>query len=283
MADLLAEGEGLGPEDAHVVAAGLLRQPAKRLSAQSGLAQSAFSDDTHDLSAAVQQALDTPLQKLELVVASDENFRAAARSLTAHGRAAAPEYLESRDQDLLALDLELAAILDVDQSRHPILGAFADENLLPVRSRHQARSHVDVVSHERVFLAQIRCAGIAGEHVTGVDADALAKSINAPRCLQRGEVLTHGLLHLEGGVNGPDRIVLVCPWRAEKYHQPVSHGVLVHARDGALVSFHHLGHMAEVAVELLGDDLWMAFAEIVDDVTDADIIDENDAHRPMVR
>ncbi len=75
----------------------------------------------------------------------------------------------------------------------------------------------------------------------------------------------------------------MCPWRAEKYHQPVSHGVLVHARDGALVSFHHLGHMAEVAVELLGDDLWMAFAEIVDDVTDADIIDENDAHRPMVR
>ena len=113
-------------------------------------------------------------------VAAPGQRRLAARhpACPAHF-AALPQHPVGRDTDLLALDLQLPFIFQVKISRDAFLGLAADVNFTPSRLRHEARSHIDIIPHQSVFLAQIRRTGIPGKKLPGVDTDALAETIDA--------------------------------------------------------------------------------------------------------
>jgi hypothetical protein len=58
-------------------------------------------------------------------------------------------------------------------------------------------------------------------------------------------VVLHPVLHAEGGVTRPHRVVLMREGRAEERHDPVAHDLV----DGALVAVHRIHHQLEHGVE----------------------------------
>src|SRR5207302_119107 len=86
----------------------------------------------------------------------------------------------------------------------------------------------------------------ADDDVTGVEADANLDEYTLPG-LHALRVPFHRLLHPQGCITGPHRVVLMGQWRAEQRHDSVAHN-LVHA---ALVAVDSLHHVLEDEVEKL--------------------------------
>ena len=107
------------------------------------------------------------------------------------------------------------------------------------------RGQMGRLPDRRVVHVQIGVDG-AHEDVARVDtnADLNGHSVRAEDFLG---ILSDGLLHSEGGVARPDRVVLVRQRRAEKGHDPIAH----HLVDGTLVPVHRLDHPFEYRVEQL--------------------------------
>ena len=89
-------------------------------------------------------------------------------------------------------------------------------------------------------------------------------------------MLFHSLLHFQGSVDSTDGVVLVGARRAEEDDEAVAHGILVHARNRALVFFDDVGHFDEVVVEVLGDQFGILLAEGIHQIADAQVVGKHD-------
>jgi hypothetical protein len=96
----------------------------------------------------------------------------------------------------------------------------------------------------------------ADDHLAGVEshADLDGHPVRAEDSLR---VLRNRLLHPEGGVAGPDRMIFVGDRCTEEGHDPVAH----HLVDGALVAVNGLHHPLENRIEDLARLLRIAVSE----------------------
>jgi hypothetical protein len=105
-------------------------------------------------------------------------------------------------------------------------------------------------AHGGVVHAEI-AADRAHDDVARVEADANLH-LHALRTAKLVRVAPYGVLHPEGGVAGPHRVILVGHRRAEERHDPVTHH-LIHRALVAVDRFHHpLQHGIENLPGLLG-------------------------------
>ena len=111
------------------------------------------------------------------------------------------------------------------------------------------------LAHGGVVHAEVRADG-PDDHLAGVepDPDLHIDPVGSADLLG---VPAHGGLHVEGGVAGPDGVILVGQRRAEERHDPVAH----HLVDGALVAVDGLHHPLEDGIEELAGLLGVAVGQ----------------------
>ena len=116
---------------------------------------------------------------------------------------------------------------------------LAEQDPAGLGGRLQARGGVHHVAEDRVLAVAAHVAH-AGDHLTAVDPDPQPKLERVPVAIelaQGGDSLVHG----QGGVDRPDRIILVGDRRPEQGHDGVAHELV----DGAAVEGDRLGQASE--------------------------------------
>ncbi len=111
------------------------------------------------------------------------------------------------------------------------------------------------LAHRGVVHAEVRADG-PDDHLAGVepDPDLHVDPVGSADLLG---VPAQGGLHVEGGVTGPDGVILVGHRRAEEGHDPVAHDLV----DRALVAVDGLHHPLEDGVEEFAGLLRIAVGE----------------------
>ncbi len=189
------------------------------------LAYARLADQRDQVGRALElDALEDRLQRRQLL-------RAAHQRRLALGGAAADGLLRAHldglpggDRLRLALELERVELLVAHRAARRTHGALAHGHAAGAGRALEPGCHVDGVAHDGVVLADG-----AGEHLSGVDADAQVE-VDAV-----GQVLVdldHRRLHAEPGADRALLVVLVGDGRAEDRHHVVA-DVLV---DGAAVA-----------------------------------------------
>ena len=181
-------------------------------------------------------------QPLDLPLAADEAGEAAlAGEVEARARLADAGQLEDLDRPARALDLELAEVAQVEVAARQLGGVFGQVGLARLGQRLHPLREADGVADRGVGAAAL--ADRAGDDLAGVDPDP-GREVEPLGAAQLGRVLGDVVEHLQGGVTGAPRVVLVRDRGAEDRHDPVA-GELV---DGALEAGDGLGQQREEAL-----------------------------------
>ena len=184
VADLLAERKPLHVNPAQIGLGIIRRKASARFSQQARFAQAAVADDRDHSAAPRLQVFSGDEQLLQGFISPDHGSARAGNAAGLANLSATAQHLVDMHGDALAFDLHLALVGSLAVSGDALLGAVADEYFLPTRFGHQASGHVDIITHQGVFLAQVGRAGVACKEHAGVDADALAEAEDALGGLQ---------------------------------------------------------------------------------------------------
>jgi hypothetical protein len=168
-----------------------------------------------------------------------ENPRSRARS---RRERASPTPSEDLDRPAGSLDLELPEIPQVEEAPRQLGGVLGQVGLAGLGQRLHALREADGVADRRVGAATT-AVDRPGHDLAGVDPDP-GGEVESLAASQLGRVVGDVVEHLQGGVTGPPRMVLVGDRRPEHGHDPVA-GELV---DGAIEARHRLGEHREEAL-----------------------------------
>ena len=119
-----------------------------------------------------------------------------------------------------ALQLQRSARLELELALRELKGGATHQRLPRLRRGLQARRRVHGVAGDRIGGAR-RCAEIAGNDSTGIDADVERQRL-AETAVPTLAEHRHPFMHLDRGVQGPLRVVLVRHRRAEHRHHRVA-------------------------------------------------------------
>ena len=221
------------------------------------------STGTHD----VQE----PQQRPEVRVPTDHGAADADGVQSAAPARSLPLAEDTQDVDLLglALELDLAQVLDVELAGQQPMGALGDEDRPRLGGSLHAGRHVHRVPQGRVLVAQVG-AHIADQHRPRVDAGPDLE-VDATSGLQLPGERRHGLDHVERGPHGSLGVVLVRHRGAEEGQ----HRVALELRDRALVLEDGLRHEVERLVHDLRPVLGV---HVLEQCRRADDIDEERGH-----
>jgi hypothetical protein len=114
---------------------------------------------------------------------------------------------------------------------------------------------VRCLPYRRVIYVQV-AADRPHHHLTGVQPDAHLQG-DPMRALHLGGIMLHGLLHSQGRIAGPHRVVFMGNRRPEQGHNPIAHD-LIH---GALIAMHGGHHALQHRVEELPGLLRIAVSQ----------------------
>ena len=166
-----------------------------------------------------------------------------SRERSSRERACAdPGQLEDADRPARPLDLELAEVLEVEEAGGELGGVLGHVGLAGLGQRLHPLRQADRVADRRV-VAVAALADRPGDDLAGVDPDP-GREVEPRPAAQLGRVVGDVVEHLQGGVTGAPRVVLVGDRRPEDGHDPVA-GELV---DGALEPGHRVGQDREEAL-----------------------------------
>jgi hypothetical protein len=230
---------GLRLEDLEPVGAAALRE----LMAEPALADAGFGDQPDDPTPAGLRLLQRCPQLSHLLGSADEAGEAAlAREVEARTRLPDPRQLEDPDRLARSLDLELSEVAEIEEAGGELGRVLGDVRPAGLGQRLHPLRQADRVADRRV-LAVTALADRPGDHLAGVDPDPgrEVESLPAP---QLGRVVGDVVEHLQSGVAGAPRVILVGDRGAEDGHDPVP-GELV---DGALELGHGAGQDREEAL-----------------------------------
>jgi hypothetical protein len=210
---------------------GVFQQPHfAGLVEQTTLSESRLADETHDPTAAFLDALHRLAQYGHFAIAPDERRADTLDAAEPARLGLGAEHAVRADGRALALHLDPAEVLEIENRRYQSLRILGDLNRAGVGSLFHARGEVHGVAHGRVFHDALR-TDVSRHHGTRVDADA-NREVEAVLLFDLRRERLDLVQDLECSKNGPLRIVLVRDRSAEERQNGVAH----EAGDGALVA-----------------------------------------------
>ena len=227
-----------------------LRHLGLELVQEPALAQTRLAHHRDDLAVTGRRSLPGAEQRVELRLAADETGEAPlgqgfepALPLTGG------DGLVGNDRLRLALQRERANRLPTERLARRPVGRLAGQDTTGCRRRFEPGGQVDRVPQRRV-LDRGAFAHAAGQDETAVHPDPHPE-LCAESALHVLGVAGQVLLDRQGGMDGPDGVVLFSQRRAEEGHHAVA-GEGVHP---APVALHLPGEQSEAPVHQLVDDL----------------------------